>query len=208
VTADSGSATNWYARDLKIRQGMRASLSGNLATMGCGVPYAIAAKFAYPNRVPIALVGDGAMLMNGINELVTIAHYWKQWSDPRLVILVLHNNDLNQVTWEMRALEGDPKYETSQDVPDFHYDRYAELLGLKGIRVDDPEAVRGVWQEAFAADRPVVIDAITDPDVPPLPPHITLEQAKNYASTLLKGDPDEAGIIKQTLKGIKASIRP
>jgi pyruvate dehydrogenase (quinone) len=208
LTADSGSAANWFARDIKIRRGMRASLSGNLATMGPGVPYAIAAKFAYPDRTPVALVGDGAMLMNGINELVTIAHYWRRWSDPRLVILVLHNNDLNQVTWEMRVMEGDPEFEASQYVPDFPYAHYAEMLGLKGIRVDAPEAVRSTWEEAFAADRPVVIDAITDPNVPPLPPHITFEQAKNYASALLKGDPEGVGIIKQTIKGMKEKVLP
>jgi len=208
LAADSGSVANWYARNLKIRRGMRASLSGNLATMGCGVPYAIAAKFAYPDRTPVALVGDGAMLMNGINGLVTIAHYWKQWPDPRLVILVLHNNDLNQVTWEMRVMEGDPKFEASQDVPDFPYAQYAEMLGLKGIRVDRPEQIEPAWREAFAAGRPVVIDAITDPDVPPLPPHITFEQAKAYASALLKGDPDEAGIIKQTIKGMADTVLP
>jgi pyruvate dehydrogenase (quinone) len=208
LTADSGSAANWYARDIKIRRGMRASLSGNLATMGPGVPYAIAAKFAYPDRIPVALVGDGAMLMNGINELVTLAHYWKRWPDPRLVILVLHNNDLNQVTWEMRAFEGDPKFEASQDVPDFPYAQYAEMLGLKGLRVDHPDRVRSTWEAAFAADRPVVVDAITDPDVPPLPPHISLDQAKAYASTLLKGDPDQAGIIKQTIKDVAAGILP
>lgn len=208
LTSDSGSAANWFARDIRIRKGMRASLSGNLATMGPGVPYAIAAKFAYPERVPVALVGDGAMLMNGINELVTIAHYWREWTDPRLVILVLHNNDLNQVTWEMRVMEGDPKFEASQYVPDFPYAQYAEMLGLKGIRVDSPDAVRPAWQAAFAADRPVVIDAITDPNVPPLPPHISFEQAKAYAATLLKGDPDEASIIKQTIKGVKENILP
>jgi pyruvate dehydrogenase (quinone) len=208
LTADSGSVANWYARNIKMRQGMRASISGNLATMGCGVPYAIAAKFAYPDRTPVALVGDGAMLMNGINELVTITHYWKRWPDPRLVILVLHNNDLNQVTWEMRVMEGDPKFEASQDVPDFPYAQYAEMLGLRGIRVDRPDQVAPAWREAFAADRPVVIDAITDPDVPPLPPHITFEQAKAYASALLKGDPDEMGIIKQTIKGMADTVLP
>jgi pyruvate dehydrogenase (quinone) len=208
LTADSGSVANWYARDIKIRRGMRASISGTLATMGCGVPYAVAAKFAYPTKVPVALVGDGAMLMNGINCLITIAHYWKQWSDPRLVIMVLHNNDLNQVTWEMRAFEGDPKFETSQDVPDFPYAQYAEMLGLKGIRIDHPDRVRPAWEEAFAADRPVVLDVITDPDVPPLPPHISFEHAKAYLSSLLKGDPDEVGIIKQTIKGVADTILP
>jgi pyruvate dehydrogenase (quinone) len=140
------------------------------------------------------------MQMLGINGLITISKYWKEWSDPRLVILVLNNGDLNQVTWEMRALEGNPRFKGSQDVPDFPYARYAELLGLKGIRVDSPDEVGPAWDRALAADRPCVLEAVTDPDVPTLPPHITFEQAKNYASAILKGDPDALGIIWQPLK--------
>jgi pyruvate dehydrogenase (quinone) len=200
VTSDSGSAANWYARDLKFRRGMMGSLSGTLATMGPGVPYAIAAKFAHPDRVAIALVGDGAMQMNGNSELVTIAKYWKRWSDPRLIVLVLQNRDLNQVTWEQRAMEGDPRFVGSQDVPAFPYARYAELIGLQGIRVESPDQVGDAWDQALAADRPVVIDALTDPDVPPLPPHIELDQAKALTSALLKGDPDARGIIRQSFK--------
>jgi pyruvate dehydrogenase (quinone) len=200
LSADSGSSANWFARDLKIRRSMMASLSGTLATMGPGVPYAIAAKFTHPDRVAIALVGDGAMQMNGINELITIADYWERWSDPRLIVLVLNNGDLNQVTWEQRAVVGDPKFVTAQRVRDFPYARYAELLGLKGIRVDTPDAVAPAWEEALAADRPVVYEAITDPEVPPLPPHITLEHAKALTSTLLKGDPDARGIIRQSFR--------
>ncbi|MGI8804695.1 MAG: thiamine pyrophosphate-requiring protein, partial [Thermoleophilaceae bacterium] len=200
LSADSGSSANWFARDLKIRRGMMASLSGTLATMGPGVPYAVAAKFTHPDRVAIALVGDGAMQMNGINELITIADYWERWSDPRLIVLVLNNGDLNQVTWEQRAVVGDPKFVTAQRVRDFPYARYAELLGLKGIRVDTPDAVAPAWEEALAADRPVVYEAITDPEVPPLPPHITLEHAKALTSTLLKGDPDARGIIRQSFR--------
>lgn len=199
LTSDSGSCANWYARDLKLRKGMQASLSGSLATMGPGVPYAIAAKFAYPERPVIALVGDGAMQMNGNAELVTIAKYWREWRDPRLVVLVLHNGDLNQVTWEMRAMEGDPEYAASQNLPDFPFADYAELIGLRGIRVDDPEALGTAWDRALASDRPVVLEVLTDPDVPPLPPHITLDQAKAFGMTLLKGDPHEGGIIKQAL---------
>ncbi len=200
LSADSGSAANWFARDLKIRRGMMASLSGTLATMGPGVPYAIAAKFTHPDRVAIALVGDGAMQMNGINELITIAEYWERWSDPRLIVLVLNNRDLNQVTWEQRAMEGDPKFAAAQSVPDFPYARYAELVGLKGIRVDSPDQVGAAWDEALAADRPVVLEAVTDPDVPPLPPHISLEQAHALTSALVKGDPGARGIIRQTLR--------
>ena len=200
LTSDSGSAANWFARDLKLRRGMMASLSGTLATMGPGVPYAIAAKFAHPDRVAIALVGDGAMQMNGINELITIAKYWQRWSDPRLVILVLNNRDLNQVTWEQRALEGDPKFEASQDIPDFPYARYAELVGLKGIRVESPEEIAPAWDEVLAADRPAVLEAVTDPEVPPLPPHITFEQARHFLLSVARGDSGRQAMMEQSFK--------
>ncbi|SEO53610.1 thiamine pyrophosphate-requiring protein [Nitrosovibrio sp. Nv6] len=204
LTGDSGSSAFWYARDLKIRQGMMASLSGGLATMGSGVPYAIAAKFAYPDRVVIAMVGDGAMQMNGMNELITIGKYWHDWGDPRLIVMVLNNRDLNMVTWEQRATEGDPKFNEAQDVPDFPYADYAKLIGLHGIRVDRPEDLGSAWDFALSADRPVVLEACTDPDVPPLPPHVTLEQARAYALAVMKGDSDSAGIIRATVKQIFA----
>src|SRR6185312_11905767 len=200
ISADSGSVANWFARDLKIRRGMKASLSGGLATMCPGVPYALAAKFAYPERVAIALVGDGAMQMLGNNSLITVAKYWQRWRDPRLVVLVLNNGDLNQVSWEQRVLAGDPKYPASQDVQEFNYARYAELLGFRGIRVETPEAVGPAWEEALHADRPCVIDALTDPKVPPLPPHIEYTQMKKYAEALLKGDRDALGIVWQSIK--------
>ena len=200
LTCDSGSCANWYARDLKIRPGMMASLSGGLATMGPGVPYAIAAKFAHPDRVAIALVGDGAMQMNGMNELITVAKYWRRWADPRLVVMVLNNRDLNQVTWEQRVMEGDPKLEASQDVPNFPYAAYAEMLGFKGILVEDPDKLGTAWDLALSCDRPALIEVYADPDVPPLPPHITLKQAKAYASALMNGDPNFIGIVKATIK--------
>ncbi len=206
IACDTGSGTNWFARDIKIRRGMMASVSGSLATMGPGMPYAIAAKFAHPDRTVLAIVGDGAMQMNGMNGLITIAKYWKKWSDPRLVVLVLNNRDLNQVTWEMRAQSGDPKFEASQDVPDVRFSSYAELLGLKGIFVDHPDHVADAWREAFAADRPVVLEAFTDPEIPPLPPHITLKNAKAFSSTLIKGDPGEARIIAQSAKEILENL--
>jgi pyruvate dehydrogenase (quinone) len=199
LTADSGSAANWYARNIKLRKGMMGSLSGTLATMGPGMPYAIGAKFAYPERPVIALVGDGAFQMNGMNELITVAKYRERWSDQRFVVLVLHNDDLNQVTWEQRAMEGDPKYEASQVLPDFPYARYAELLGFKGIRVDSPDAVGAAWDEALAADRPVLVEAITDPEVPPLPPHITLEEARNFMRAF-RHDPDRGAMAKESFK--------
>ncbi len=208
ITADSGSSADWFARDLVLRRGMMASLSGNLATMGPGVPYAIAAKLAYPNRVAIACVGDGAMQMNGINEMITIAKYWMRWTDPRLVILVLNNRDLNQVTWEQRVFEGDPKFEASQELPDFPYAAYARSLGLDGIRVDRPEQVGSAWDQAFAADRPFVLEALTDPNVPPLPPHISLHQAKQFVASMVKGDPDAAGVIRQSFRDLVESYLP
>ncbi len=201
LSSDSGSAANWFARDLRLREGMMASLSGTLATMGPGVPYAIAAKFAHPDRPAIALVGDGAMQMNGSSELVTAAKYWGRWSNPQLIVCVLNNGDLNQVTWEQRILQGDPMYPDTQEIPDFPYARYAELIGFVGIRVDDPNDVASAWDEALAADRPVVLEALTDPSVPPLPPHITIEQAKQLASALTAGEPRAWDLIKRSFAG-------
>ncbi|HET7409651.1 MAG TPA: thiamine pyrophosphate-requiring protein [Paracoccaceae bacterium] len=200
VAADSGSSANWFARALKFRRGHMASLSGTLATMCPGVPYATAAKFCHPDRVAIAFVGDGAMQMLGINGLITIAKYWEQWTDPRLIIAVLNNGDLNQVTWELRAMGGSPKVEATQNVPPFNYAQYAEMLGLKGIRVEKPEQVAPAWDAALRSNRPVVIDAVVDPDVASLPPHITYAQAKSFAKSILKGDPDAYDIIKQSVK--------
>jgi pyruvate dehydrogenase (quinone) len=200
LTCDSGSAANWYARDLKMRRGMMASLSGGLATMGPAVPYAIAAKYAHPDRHVIALLGDGAMQMNGLNGLITIARSWKEWKDARLTVMVLNNGDLNQVTWEQRAMAGDPKFEASQVVPDFPYAAYADLLGLNGIRVDNPDAVGPAWDQALSAAKPTVLEFVTDPEVPPLPPHIEMKHAKAYMSALIKRDPNSIAMIKQSAK--------
>jgi pyruvate dehydrogenase (quinone) len=201
LTADSGSATNWWARHLKIRRGMKAALSGTLATMCPGVPYAFAAKMAYPDRPVIASLGDGAMQMLGVNALIDIAHRYESWSNKQLIVIVLNNKDLNQVTWEQRVLSGDPKLEASQVLPDFPYARYAELLGLRGIRVDSPDQVADAWDEALGADRPVVYEAVTDPEYPPLPPHIMMDQAKHLAKALVKGEPNAAEILVNSAKG-------
>jgi pyruvate dehydrogenase (quinone) len=201
LSSDSGSATNWWARHLRMRSGMKAALSGTLATMCPAVPYALAAKFAYPERPVIACLGDGAMQMLGINALIDIKKYEDRWPNKQLVILVLNNRDLNQVTWEQRVMEGDRKLDASQDLPDFPYARYAEMLGLRGIRIDSPDQVPGAWDEALASDGPVLIEAITDPEVPPLPPHISFEQAKEMALAMAKGDPNRGRIIRNSLRG-------
>jgi pyruvate dehydrogenase (quinone) len=200
VTADSGSSANWYARQLKFRGEMRGSLSGNLATMGPGVPYGIGAKFGHPDRPVIVFAGDGAMQMNGMAELITIKHYWREWADPRLIIAVLHNDDLNQVTWELRAMEGSPKFTESQRLPDVDFAAFAASLGLQAIAIDKPDQLGPAWDRALAADRPTVLDVRTDPNVPPIPPHATFEQAKDAAEAMLKGDPDRWGIVKEGLK--------
>jgi len=202
LTCDSGTAAAWYARDIKAQRGMKGSLSGGLATMCPGVPYATAAKFAFPDRPVIALVGDGAMQMLGINGLITIAHHWKQWSNPQLVVMVLNNGDLNMVSWEQRVSAGDPRFVDSQAVPRFPYAEYARLLGLHGIRVDRPEAIGGAWDEALAAGRPTLLEVVTDPNVPPVPPHVTMQQARNYAKALLHGDPDARAAVMASMKEV------
>jgi pyruvate dehydrogenase (quinone) len=208
ITSDSGSCANWFARDIKMRRGMMASLSGGLASMGAAVPYAIGAKFAHPDRPVVGLVGDGAMQMNNMAELITVAKYWQQWSDPRFVICVFNNGDLNQVTWEQRVMAGDPKFEASQNIPDVPYHKFAELIGLKGIFVNDPEQLGVAWAEALASARPVVLEVKTDPEVPPLPPHITLAQMKAMTSALVKGDPNQAGMMKGAARQLLSSIMP
>ena len=206
VVADSGSSANWYARDLRMRPGMLGTLSGALATMGCGMPYAIAAKFACGDRPAIALVGDGAMQMNGMAELLTVSRYWQTWRDPRLVVLVLDNGDLNEVTWEMRAMAGDPRYAASQDLPAMSYAAFAEMVGLRGIRVERPDEIGAAWDAALASDRTTVIDAVVDPNVPPLPPHITLKESKAFLMSVLKGDPERVGFVKQAIENMFPSV--
>ncbi|WP_030294828.1 thiamine pyrophosphate-requiring protein [Streptomyces katrae] len=208
LAADSGSAANWYARHLRMRGTMRGSLSGTLATMGPGVPYVIGAKFARPDRPAVAIVGDGAMQMNGMAELITVAKYWTDWQDPRLVVAVLNNQDLNQVTWEMRAMSGAPQFLPSQALPDVPYADFARSIGLGGVRVEEPGGVEGAWRQALAADRPFVIDFRTDPAVPPIPPHAGLDQIEATASAVLQGDSDRAGMVRQGLKAKLQELLP
>jgi pyruvate dehydrogenase (quinone) len=206
VTTDSGTVTDWYARALRFRGKMRGSLSGTLATMGCAVPYGIGAKFACPDRPVFALPGDGAMQMNGMAELLTIKRYAPRWPDQRFIVAVLHNNELNLVTWEMRAMVGAPKFEESQMLPDMSYAGFARSLGFEGIEVEKPEAVGPAWDRALSAsaERPVVLDIHTDPNFPPLPPHVEFEQIKELTEAVLRGDPDRWDFI---VKGFKAKAQ-
>jgi pyruvate dehydrogenase (quinone) len=206
LTADSGSSTNWWARQLRLKKGNLASLSGTLATMGPGVPYAIAAKFAYPHRPVIAFVGDGAFQMNGMNELITVKRYEDRLRGG-LVFCVFNNQDLNQVTWEQRVLTGDPKFPGTQWIPDFPYARYAELLGFDGIYCDAGDQVGGAWEQALRAERPCVLEVKVDPEIPPLPPHIRVEQARKMAKAMVKGDPERAGVMQKSLVGKLAEFK-
>ena len=205
LTGDSGSVANWYARDIKIRRGMMGSLSGGLASLGAATPYAVAAKMAYPGRPVIGFIGDGAMQMNGLNVMITVSKYWRQWSDPRFIIMVLNNEDLNQVTWEERVQLGEGKTPSTQSIPNFPYHRYAELIGLKGIYCDDPAQISAAWREALSADRPVIIEFKADPNVPPLPPHITLKDAKHFM-TMMRDEPELASVIKNSAKQMLANL--
>jgi pyruvate dehydrogenase (quinone) len=201
LTADSGSSTNWWARQLRLREGMQASLSGTLATMGPGVPYAVAAKLAYPERPVICFVGDGAAQMNGLLEMITAHKYRERFTNPTLIFCVFNNQDLNQVTWEQRVLAGDPRYPGSQQIPDFPYHRYAELIGFKGIRCASDAECGNAWDEALAADGPVILEMVTDREIPPLPPHIKFNQAMMMAKSVRSGDEDSAGMMIKSAKG-------
>lgn len=208
ITADSGSSANWYARQLAFRSNTRGSLSGTLATMGCAVPYAIGGKFGHPDRPVIAFAGDGAMQMNGLTELITVQRYWQEWADPRLIVAVLHNNDLNHVTWELRAMGAAPAFRESQSLPDVDYAAFASSLGLESITVTTPDGVGPAWEKALTADRPTVLDVHTNPDIPPIPPHTTLEQVLNTAKALAKGDDSTWGIIKESVKTKAQELLP
>ena len=202
VTADAGSTADWYGHHIRFRNGMMGDLSGRLATMLAAMPYAVAAKFAYPERPVICTIGDGAFQMLGMNELITIKKYMKEWDNPQLIIMVLHNNDLTQVSWEMRTEDANPVWETSQDVESVDYAGWAELLGFQGIRVKHDDDVTAAWDAAFAHRGITLIDAYTSRNVPPLPPHITAEFAKNTGEALLKGDPFELGVIRDSAEAL------
>ncbi len=205
ITADAGSTADWYGHHIKLGPGMRGNLSGMLASMLAAMPYAMAAKFAYPDRPVVCTIGDGAFQMLGMNELITVKRHWKSWADPRFIVMVLHNDDLTQVSWEMREV-GDPRWDTAQQVESMDYAAYAEVLGLRGIKVDRPEQVADAWDAAFTADRPVVLDVYTDANVPPLPPHISFDEAKGFLATLVKGDPAESAVIRNSLRAVGSQL--
>ena len=204
ITADSGTSAYWMGRDIRLRRGMKASVSGSLATMGCGVPYALAAKLAHPERAVIALVGDGAMQMSGLSSLIDVAKQWRLaqtrgggWADTRLIVLVLNNRDLSYVTWEQRVMEGDPRYAATQTIPDFPYADYARMIGLDGVRVERPDDVAPAWERALASDRPFVIDALVDRNVPTLPPQLEAAQEDKLTKALSSGDADAEAVLAQ-----------
>jgi pyruvate dehydrogenase (quinone) len=205
VACDSGSCANWYARDWRVRAGQRGSLSGGLASMGAAVPYAIGAKFAHPTRPVVALVGDGAMQMNNMAELITAQKYWQRWGDGRFVVCVLNNRDLNEVTWEQRAMAGNPRFAASQDLPDVRYSDFAAMIGLRGIFVDAPDRLADAWADALAADRPTVIEVLCDPDVPPLPPHVTLAEARAFMTSLPR-DARRGGVVAETARQLFGAL--
>ena len=194
---DSGTTASWYGQHVRFRPGMMGSLSGNLATMGPGVPYAIAAKFAFPVRGHRLLrrrrdaderhrrVDHGREVLEGVD-------------DPRLVVCVLNNHDLNMVTWEERVMAGDKKFEASQDVPEFNYAEFAESIGLRGIRVEDPERVGAAWDEALSADRPCILDFRTDPDPAAAAAHYI--RAGEELRTSLLHDPSRSAIIRDAMR--------
>ena len=205
VTADAGTTADWYGNHIALGRNMMGNLSGRLATMLASMPYAIAAKFAFPERPVVCTIGDGAFQMLGMNGLITVKRHWEEWANPTFIVLVVHNNDLNQVTWEMREA-GDPRYDTSQLLEDVDYAAYADLMGLRGIRVERPEDLAGAWDAAFAAERPVVLDVITDKNVPPLPGHVTFEQAKGVANAVLGGDPDAGAVVGHSARAVASRL--
>ncbi|QYE35675.1 thiamine pyrophosphate-requiring protein [Polymorphobacter megasporae] len=208
ITSDSGSCANWYARDLRVKQGQMMSLSGGLASMGAAVPYAIAAKFAHPDRPVVALVGDGAMQMNNMAELITVQKYWREWTTPTWICCVFNNEDLNQVTWEQRVMLGSPRFDATQLIPNVPYAKFAASIGLNAIYVDNPEMLGAAWDEALACDRPTVIEVKTDPEVPPLPPHISFDQARTFMSTVLQGDSGGAHLVVESARQVLAGLLP
>jgi pyruvate dehydrogenase (quinone) len=204
VTCDAGTTADWYGHHIRLRRGMHGDMSGRLATMLAAMPYAVTAKFAFPDRPAVCTIGDGAFQMLGMNELITVKKYMAAWPNQQLVVVIMHNDDLGQVSWEMRTEDGNPMWRGSQDVETMDYAGYAELLGFTGIAVHGDAEVEAAVARAFANPGVTVIDAYVSRNVPPLPPHITAEYAINTAKSLLKGDPVELGVVKDSAKAMAA----
>jgi pyruvate dehydrogenase (quinone) len=202
VTADAGTTADWYGHHIRLRRGMQGDLSGRLATMLAAMPYAEAAKFAYPDRPVICTIGDGAFQMLGMNELITVKKYLQRWQNKQFIVLVMHNDDLTQVSWEMRTEDANPVWRGSQDVESVDYAGWAELLGFQGIRVRADDEAGAAWDAAFAHQGVTVIDAYVSKNVPPLPPRITKQYARNTAISLLKGDPYETPTIVDSAEAL------
>ncbi|PZE25689.1 thiamine pyrophosphate-requiring protein [Curtobacterium sp. MCBD17_028] len=202
VTADAGTTADWFGHHIRLKRGMRGDLSGRLATMLAAMPYAVAAKLAHSDKTVVCTIGDGAFQMLGMNELITVKKYMQQWETKQFIIVVMHNDDLAQVSWEMRTEDGNPLWRGSQDVESMDYAGYAELLGFRGVQVRSDDQVESAVAEAFAHDGVTLIDAYVSRNVPPLPPHITREYALNTAKSLLKGDPMEAGVIRDSASAL------
>ena len=207
LTADSGSSTGWWARHLRVRQGMDAILSGTLASMCPAIPYALAAKLAFPDRPVVATLGDGAMEMLGVNALIDVARYRDRWSDPRLVVCVLDDRDLNMVTWEQRTTSGDPRLPDSQDVPPFDHAGFARLLGLEGVLVEDPDKLGDAWDHVLSCGRPAVLQVRTDPEIAPLPPHVDASMARKLGRAVLRRDEGGRSMVRKALRDQLLAMR-
>jgi pyruvate dehydrogenase (quinone) len=204
VTADAGTTADWYGHHIRLRRGMLGDLSGRLATMLAAMPYAVAAKFAYSDRTVVCTIGDGAFQMLGMNELITIKKYQSRWKNRRFIIVVMHNDDLSQVSWEMRTEDGNPVWRTAQDVESVDYAGWAELLGFSGVRVKSDDEIEGALDTAFATDGVTLVDAYVTRNAPPLPPHITKEFAKLTGEAFLKGDPFAIDAIRDSAQALVA----
>lgn len=202
VTCDAGTTADWYGHHIRLREGMLGDLSGRLATMLAAMPYATAAKFAYPDRSVVCTIGDGAFQMLGMNELITVKKYLDRWENPQLIVVVMHNDDLTQVSWEMRTEDGNPVWETAQDVESVDFAGWAQLLGFQGIAVHRDEDVVPALDRAFAHRGVTLIDAYVSRNVPPLPAKVTAEYAVNTVKALVKGDPQEGHVIADTAKAV------
>jgi pyruvate dehydrogenase (quinone) len=191
VIADCGTVTTWAARHLEMRGTMQFSVSGLLATMACGLPYAVAAAVAYPNRQVVAMVGDGGFTML-MGEIATMVKY-----QLPVKVLIIKNNVLGEIKWEQLVMGGNPEF--GVDLQPIDFAAFARSCGAAGYCLDDPAQAEPVLREALAQPGPVVIEAVVDPNEPPMPGKITTEQAIQFAKGLARGDKDRAAIFKSVV---------